>query len=142
MKKLLYLSLLLASLAVPAFIFEFLFISELGDLTQIMPAPYYRDAPVFFVATSFLLAILFSLAAPRFYNALWYKIASIIVYLGAYTLMCFWVALDVAAAGGFGNTWHYNEIFPELLAPHWYFYVFGILGLVMHFFMQHLIIKK
>ncbi len=84
-----------------------------------------------FSLIAIILTPLFLWLLPKFFHQFWYKIVVFISYLVFYYFACISIAWEHRFL--FGNTWFHSEIFPELVKPHWYFYVFGGLGVFFHY---------
>lgn len=138
MKKLLFIVLLWLSFWVPVFLFEEAFRSQF--FAKELMGGVYRDAPLVYLSVSLVLSILTSWFSPRFFSQLWYKVLIAVVFFLFFKEMCTQVAYDYRIH--FGTTWQYSELFPELVTPHWYFYFFGIFGVLMHFVIHYLWIKQ
>lgn len=138
MKKLLFILLLWLSFWLPVFLFEEAFRSQF--FTKELMSGVYRNAPLVYLSASLVLSILTSWFSPRFFSKLWCKGLLAVVFFLFFIEMCTQVAYDYRI--NFGSTWPYSELFPELVAPHWYFYIFGILGMAMQYFTLQLKCKK
>ncbi len=97
----------------------------------------YRDGILIFSFLAIILTILNLKLSPKFFHKLFYKISIVVVYLVFYYYACTSIAWDYRIV--FGNTWLWHEVFFELVAVHWYFYVFGLLGVFFHYQYQKLI---
>ncbi len=100
----------------------------------------YRDGILIFGILSFVLANLFLWLLPKLFCKYRYRIGMVIVYLVFYYVACNAMAWDYRIA--FGTTWQWTEIFPELVKPQWYFYVFGVLGAFFNYQFMKLLQNK
>lgn len=100
----------------------------------------YNDAVWIFSLLAVILTLLFLWLSPKFFHNTWYKIAIVIVYLVFYQQACTSIAWDYRSV--FGATWLWSEIFLELVAPHWYFYGLGALGIAHHYLSHWLISSR
>jgi len=126
------------SLAIPVFLFEIIFRSQFTPIQ--LTGGVYRNAPILYLSISFLFSLLFLYTSPRFFMKIGYKVIVIFSFLIYFKEMCSLVAFDYRI--NFGSTWQYSEIFPELVQAHGYFYSLGIIGLVVHYSIQHLLFKN
>ena len=100
----------------------------------------YPDGTLICSLLAIVLTFLFFWVSPKYFHKPAYKISIAIVYLSFYYFACTSIAFDYRIV--FGTTWLWSEIFLELVKPHWFFYVFGMLGVFFHYQFQQLISKK
>lgn len=100
----------------------------------------YRDGILIFSVLSIILTFLFLWLSPKLFRKYLYRIGIIIFYLVFYYFACTSIAWDYRII--FGATWQWPEIFPELVRPQWYFYVFGALGVLFNYQFLKLTQKK
>ena len=120
------------SYAVPIHGFDILFRQPLEDINN-----SYRVSAFFFSALGFILSLIFLWATPKFWFKHYYNVAIMLFYIAFYREACISVAYDYRVL--FGNTWTSSEIFFGLVSPHWYFYGWGIVGIMWHYLAQQLI---
>ena len=116
------------SLCLPIFVFEVIFRSqfEAYELT----GGVYRDAPFIYIGLSLLLTIFYGFIPNRLRLLNWYRLVFVFVFCMFFIVMCTQVAWDYRM--NFGTTWQWSEVFFELVAPQWYFYAIGFVGLLVH----------
>ncbi len=100
----------------------------------------YRDGILIFSTLSFVLTFLFLWLLPKLFRKYIYRIGIVIFYLIFYYFTCTSIAWDYRIV--FGTTWQWSEIFPELVKPQWYFYVFGALGVFFNYQCMRLVQRK
>ena len=137
MKKILSILLYFVAFALPVYLFEIMFRSQLSEL-ELNSGGIYRDAPFFYIPISVILVLLFSWLSTRFGEKMLFRIIASIVYALFYMWMCFFIAYAYKQL--FGTTWQRGEVFSALVLSQWYFYVFGSVGIII--FSLPLIQKK
>ncbi len=120
------------SLWLPVYLFEEVFRSQFEAYK--LTGGVYRDAPFIYITLSVLLAGVYGFTQKRLCKYNWYKLLVVTIYSFFFLVMCTQVAWDYRI--NFGTTWLMNEVFFELVATHWYFYVIGFIGLLLHLFIQ------
>lgn len=93
-----------------------------------------------FVFLAIVPTLLFFWLSPKFFHLPLYKIAYSYFYIILYGLACTHIAWGYRAA--FGTTWLWTEVFPELVLPQWYFYIFGFWGAFFNDKCQRLLLNK
>lgn len=130
--------LLWASFVLPIYLFEksFLFFSiETSDLAGVYP-----DAIWSFSLLAIGITLMTLWISRKAFHKNTFKGLIIIVNFGFYGLACTSIAWDYRII--FGATWQWTEIFPALVQPQWYFYAFGITGILCNYLLQKFIVKQ
>lgn len=127
--------LLWGSSIVSIYFFQEVFKLQITDLTGL-----YDNSIVVILFVYWFFVALYLWLSPRYFQNKIYKSIIAVVYIVFYILSCTAIGWDYRS--NFGNTWTYLEIFLELVIDKWYFYIFGIFGLIFHFIFQWLIYKN
>ena len=130
MKNLISIPLYFVAFALPVYLFEIMFRSQLSEL-ELNSGGIYRDAPFFYIPISVILVLLFCWLSTRFAEKRWFRIIACFAYVFFYMWMCFFIAN--AFKHLFGTTWQRGEVFSGLVLSQWYFYIFGGIGVLAHY---------
>jgi hypothetical protein len=124
MKNILIFIFFWATFWLPVFTFEEIYRMQFSawELT----GGVYRDAPTIYLPLSLVLSLLLFWLLPKLKWRVFMMVVLGVFYFLFYTYMCTQVAWDYRV--NYGNTWLWNEVFFELVAVHWYFYVLGVMG--------------
>lgn len=115
----------------PIYSFHKAFRHQITDVTGI-----YNNASFIYLLGSVLITLGSIFLRSHFTKSKLQPYISTCIYLAFYTFCCWSIAWDHRIA--FGITWQNHEVLSGLVLPHWYFYVFGLLGLYFNLKYQKL----
>lgn len=128
-------SFLWVSAVLPIYFFQEVFKLQIDDFTGL-----YDDSIISISFLYWFFVVFYLWLSPKYFQKKFYKSIIAVVYIVFYILSCTAIGRDYCS--NFGNTWNYLEILLELIMDKWYFYIFGMLGLIFHFIFQRLIYKN
>lgn len=127
--------LLWVSAVLPIYFFQEVFKLQIDDFTGL-----YDNSIILISFLYLFFMALYLWLSPKYFHKKIYKLIIAVVYIVFYILSCTAVGFDYRI--NFGSTWQYSEVLLELVVNKWYFYMFGMLGLIFHFIFQRLIYKN
>jgi hypothetical protein len=127
--------LLWGSAVLPIYFFQEVFKLQIDDF-----AGLYDNSIIFISFLYWFFVALYLWLSPKYFQKKIYKSIIVVMYIIFYILSCTAIGFDYCVY--FGNTWRYSEVLLELIINKWYFYIFGMLGLIFHFVFQWLIHKN
>ncbi len=126
------------SIFLPMYAFYLLYMYYSGDFG--CPSDVYVCSEVFGNFNYLILFIVSVIFTPKMFKYFWYKVLIIIAFLIYYFDACFRIAWSGCIL--FGNTWSESEVLRDFLLTEWSFYLFGLLGVLFHYYYQSLYYHK